>query len=168
MLRQIALSLVLCAGLAVPAQGQQVEPDSVSTAQAEHLRQDAQIRGRAAARERAVAGYFFASFVGGLTTGFFLPLGLAVPDGTSLALGSAGTAVVVASTSMAANRDSRPPPAVLNPLADQPPEYQQAFRSAYAEQLRRRSVRASLWGGGIGAGLGLGTLVWLVSQIEEF
>lgn len=166
-LGQVLLTLVLGAALSVPAAGQ-VRADPQSTTVADTLEAVAQTAGRLAAGEPGVGAYFVSSFLGGLTAGFFLPIGVGTSDGSYLGLGAAGAAAIVVSTWSAAGRDVAVPPAIQHDLRDRGPDYQQAFRAAYADHLSQRRVRASLLGGGIGAGIGLAGLIWLGSQFDEF
>lgn len=166
MLRQIVLGLILYAVLSSPAlaqAGAHAQPASPTESRSQSV-QDA---GRAAARQYGVGGYFISSFLGGLPAGFLLPIGGATGEPTSLVLGGAGATVVIVTTSRA-YKDEALPPLLNEKLQAHTPEYRDAFHAAYSEQLSRRRVRASLWGGGIGAGVGFGTLVWLLSQIGDF
>jgi uncharacterized membrane protein YfcA len=166
MARPIALALLLCLVGSPPALGQAVSTPPPGLA-LESLLQGADSAGRDAARQRGVGGYFATSFVGGFPAGLFGPVGVAASQPTLLVVGGAGAAIVIATTARGARRDLVEfPPLLMDQLKDQPPAYREAFLTAYAEHLSRRRVHASLWGGAIGAGVGFGTLVWLISRID--
>jgi hypothetical protein len=116
------------------------------------------------AREQPVANYAAVSF-GGVPAGFFaLPAML----GRLLFIGlsASGVAVVLLTGSHALRNESGLPPEVAEHLGHRDAEFQATFRRVYEEEVRRRRLRASGWGGAAGVGVGLGTIVWIVSQIE--
>lgn len=152
-----ALAAVLAAAvLALPAHAQAPGDPDASLAAAESA-------GRADAGARPVAGYFLTSFAGGLAAGVLLPAGLLVGDDGIGAAGGAGGALVIASAARAGAR-AEGPPAVGAAVADQPDAWREAYHAAYDDQLRRRRRRAALWGGGIGAGIGVGAVIFVATR----
>lgn len=159
----LVLALYVLLSGSVAAQGNigpQAEgaPDSVDAARA----------GQLAAADREVAGYFIASFLGGLPAGFLLPIGITFSEPVSFVLGGTGAAIVGLTTHHAARRDLPSDSIISEHIRTPTREQVRLFRAAYRDRLSRRRVRASLWGGAIGAGIGAGTLVWLVSQIGDY
>lgn len=122
--------------------------------------------GQLAAGDRGVGGYFVASFLGGLPVGFLLPIGVTFTEPFSIVVGGTGAAVIGFTTHQAARRDL-PTDSIIRAHIRTPRRDQvRVFRAAYRDRLSRRRVRASLWGGAIGVGVGAGTLMWLISQME--
>jgi hypothetical protein len=117
------------------------------------------------AREQPVANYAAVSFLGGVPAGFFaLPAMLGTP--IFIGLSASGVAVVLLTGSHAGRSEPGLAPEVAEDLVGRDAEFQTRFRHVYEEEVRRRRVRASRWGGLAGFGVGLGTLVWIVSRIE--
>lgn len=164
MLRPIALALLLCVVCAAPVLGQ-VGHVPLPGAALDSLLQAADRAGRDAARVPRVGGYFLTSFIGGLPAGFLGSIGVMSSDPGPILLGSVGAALVIGSAAHGAKREFELPPELQERLKEQPPVYREAFRSAYGEQLSRRRVKASLWGGAVGAGIGIGAVVWLLYSI---
>lgn len=165
MLRVAPLVLVLnvvCWGNAVAQENIGVFPatarDSVHAARA----------GELAASDPQVGGYFVASFLGGVPAGFLLPIGVAFSEPFSFALGGTGAGVIGLTTRHAARRGLPPDSIIRAHVPRLTREQVRVFRAAYRERLGRRRVRASLWGGAIGVGVGAGALVWLVSQLGDY
>lgn len=129
---------------------------------------DATAAGEAAAEAKAVGGYFVASFVGGVPIGFLLPIAFYNREPGNLTVLGLGTAVVGLTTHKASVDATVVDPDVFETLRLESHEYQEAFLEAYEEELRGRRVRSSLWGGAVGAGVGLGFLWWAVASLGDF
>lgn len=129
---------------------------------------DAISAGEAAAEAKAVGGYFVASFVGGVPIGFLLPIASYTSEPGTLTVLGLGTAVVGFTTYKASTDAAVVDPEVFETLRFESPEYQEAFLRGYEEELIGRRVRASVWGGAVGAGVGLGFLFWAVSSLGDF
>lgn len=129
---------------------------------------DAVMAGEAAAKSKGVSGYFLSSFVAGVPTGFLLPIAVATNEPQAVVGVVLGGAALGATISKASTDSAVVGPATSELLRSESHAYQQAFREAYEERLSRRRVAASMWGGAIGTGVGLGALVYVLSQVGDF
>jgi hypothetical protein len=121
--------------------------------------------GERAADERGVEGSFTVSFFGGLSLGLFAPLGLRFDEPLLVVLGGAGAAAVGLTYDNAGNTVVTED--VEQRLQLESAAYQDEFRAAYHERLAKRRQQASIWGGGVGTGMGLGLLGWLLWEIAH-
>ncbi len=136
----------------VPAGGMQevrtraTQIDSVSKAGAE--------AGKRAAESRFTLGYSLGSFLGGVPAGFW---SLCLDQGDCQGLVLGGVAVIGGTSVVARLQSNRVPTSLSAGIEGEGPGYQDVFRFAYREELRRRHRRAVLFGGlaGIAVGLGL-------------
>ncbi len=153
MLRSLILALVACTLLGAPARAQTTPADSLLRA----ARADAD----QAARDPFVGGYFATGFLGGAALGLAAPIAALSPNMESISIAGLGGALVFATLDQAGQPVRTLPDSIQWRVADQPPEYQQAFRAAYGQRLVRRRVRAARTGGIAGTLTGVGFLGFL-------
>jgi hypothetical protein len=175
-MRRIALSLLVvaiawaapvAAQRSLPATADSVVVDSAVDSFADSLG-IARRAGAAAAGHRGVVGYFTAAFVSGLALGIAAPIVCdeSTPDAAPALVSLVGAGGFVAATARAARSDVVVPPEDASRLERHDAEYQHAFRRAYEERLHARRTHAALWGGVVGATVGVGALVLLLSNIK--
>lgn len=159
------VSLALCCLIQAfwsPAFGQ--TSSSVLPARPDSLASAAHHAGVIAANDAQVGSYFAGGFLGGVGMGIggallagdrarFLPGFAAV----------AGAAVVVTTFSSAAERDGRSDQLPV-PVGRNSALYDSLFAEAFANRLRLRGQKATLWGAFTGTALGVLSGVWLISR----
>jgi hypothetical protein len=154
MLRTLTLALAACTLACAPARAQAVPADSLL-----HIaRADAD----QAAREASVGSYYVGGFFGGTIVGLMAPIAVLSPTKEAVGLAGAGGALLFATFDQAGRPVRTLPDTTEWRVADQPPDYQQAFRAEYGQRLARRRVRAAQTGGIIGTLTGVGFFGFLV------
>jgi hypothetical protein len=148
MLRSLILALFACTLLGTPARAQAAPADSLLHA----ARADAD----QAARDPLVGGYFATGFLGGATLGLMTPIAVLVPTKETVGFAGVGGAIVFATLHQAGQPVRTLPDSIQGRVADEPLEYQQAYRAAYGQRLARRRVRAARTGGIVGTLAGVG------------
>jgi hypothetical protein len=148
MLRSLTLALVACTLLCAPARAQTAPADSLLNA----ARADAE----QAARDPFVGGYFVSGFFGGTTLGLMAPVAAVIPTRETIGLAGLGGALVLATVDQAGQPVRTLPDSIQWRVANEPLQYQEAYRAAYGQRLARRRVRAAKSGGIVGTLTGVG------------
>lgn len=156
---RLLVALVACTLVGAPLRAQTTPADSLLHA----ARADA----HEAARDPFVGGYFATGFLGGATVGFVAPIAALSPNKEAVAIAGLGGALVFATLDQAGQPVRTLPDSIRWRVADQPPEYQEAFRVAYAQRLTRRRVRAAKNGGIVGTLAGVGFFGFLVYSFTQ-
>jgi hypothetical protein len=151
MLRSLTLALVACTIFCAPGRCQ-TSPATAGDSVLRAARADADRD----ARDPFVGGYFGSSFLGGAALGLMAPIVALFPNRETATVAAAGGVLVFATFDQAGQPVRTLPDSIRWRVADEPPEYQEAYRAAYAQRLTRRRVRAAKTGGITGTLAGLG------------
>lgn len=130
----------------------------------------AQAEGVRAANNQFIAHYGIAAFMGGLLSGYMVPLALAEnPSDPSsdpeTRLATLGVGTLVASALLASRLDRTPPPVDRETVEAWEPQHQQIFTDAYAKRLRQRRQRVVLWSGVAGGVTSLAFLAFVLASM---
>lgn len=123
--------------------------------------------GATAADSVSVFGYGTIGFLGGFVGTFTLPVAILIPESPFPVIAAGGLYSVVLTRNHAARSSTELSAAQRAQIEGEPPAAQQLFRMAYRERLRERRVRASWWGSGIGAGVAVGTMGYLLYLLSN-
>ncbi|HEX8454787.1 MAG TPA: hypothetical protein VF647_22105 [Longimicrobium sp.] len=151
MLRSLTLALVACTIFCAPGRGQ-TSPATPGDSLLQAARADADRD----ARDPFVGGYFGSSFLGGAALGLMAPIVALFPNRETATVAAAGGVLVFATFDQAGQPVRTLPDSIRWRVAEEPPEYHEAYRAAYAQRLTRRRVRAAKTGGITGALAGVG------------
>jgi hypothetical protein len=157
MLRSLTLALVACTVLCAPVRAQ-----TTPAAPADSLLKAARADADRAARDPFVGGYLGSGFFGGTTLGLMAPAAAIVPTRETTALAAMGGVLVFATIEQAGQPVKTLPDTIQRRLANEPAEYQEAYRTAYSQRLARRRVRAAKTGAAVGTLAGVGFFGFIV------
>ncbi len=154
---RLASTVLLAVVFVAAAETQEPRP----VAAVDSIVQIGQRDGWVAGATRSVNDRLVIGFTTGFIAGLFGPAVIRAP-----LLGVAAITPVVWTLRAAGNNRANLPPALDQSIQDRPATYQRAYWIAYQDRGAQRRRRAARTGAVTGSVLGLGTLVWFISQIN--
>lgn len=159
--RRSLLAVLLILGSTLRLEGQSPGSPSGSAAMETGEVEAARSAAIASADSVSVLGYGAVALLGGLVGTLTLPAAVVLPKSLFTVTAIGGLYSVVATRNHAARSASDPSHELAAKIADEGDGYRQIYLESYRQRLRQRRIRATWWGGGIGAGIALGTFGYL-------